>query len=213
MINTTDVKPLSEAISDPILKAYKAGGYGLVFVFTGTLMLLVTLFVERGIFSFILAVLGTIMILAVLYLFYFQDIKKLKDLHTSMQQNQELIDTVQATAIQMTDLAYDLQALSFKYADEVAEIITLIRENIHRVTTLPMISDIPGIEIVSKVADNTYIVRAEDLSKSIVTTTVTAKSVIEDIKTALVNSDPALLNKYLAQIQELDLIAKGLLQK
>jgi hypothetical protein len=48
-MSAENVKPLSEAISSPILKAYKAGGYGLVFVFIGTL------FVERGIFSYLIA--------------------------------------------------------------------------------------------------------------------------------------------------------------
>lgn len=58
------------------------------------------------------------MILTVLYLFYFQDIKKLKELHTSIRQNQALVDKVQATAIQMTDLAYVAQALTFKSANK-----------------------------------------------------------------------------------------------
>lgn len=62
-------------------------------------------------------------------------------------------------------------------------------------------------------AYNKYVVKAEDLSKSTVMTTVSAKSVIEDVKTALVNSDPALLKKYLIQVQELDPRAKDLLQK
>lgn len=204
MKSTSAIKPLSEAISGPIIKAYRAGGFGLVFVFIGTLLLLVALFFGGGLIGDVIGILGCLMILTVLYLFYFQSIKPLKDINERIQRNQELIDTVQETAIQMTDLAYDLQALAFKHADEVAHLITQSRQ------TLQMLSNVPGI---GKLADNKYVVKAEDLSASIVKTTGSAKSTIEDIKTALVESNPALLKKYLKQVEELDLMTKELLKK
>jgi hypothetical protein len=36
MNEVPDIKPLSEALLEPFVKAYKVGGYGLVFVFAGT---------------------------------------------------------------------------------------------------------------------------------------------------------------------------------
>jgi hypothetical protein len=47
-----------------------------------------------------------------------------------------------------------------------------------------MLSIIPGVEQINKIADNRYVLKAENLSKSIVLTTTTVKTVIEDIKTA-----------------------------
>lgn len=76
-----EVKRLSEAISAPIIDSYKAGGLGLVFAFLGTLLLIIALFSEKGVYGYICGILGSLMILAVLYLFYFRDIKKLKNIN------------------------------------------------------------------------------------------------------------------------------------
>jgi hypothetical protein len=65
-----------------------------------------------------------------------------------------------------------------------------------------LLSSIPGIEQISKIADNRYVVKAEDLSKSIVSTTATAKTVIENVKTALVQSDPTQLQEVFGSTQE-----------
>ena len=48
MQKTTYIKPLSDAIASPIMKAYKAGGFGLVLIFVGTLLLLATMFFGQG---------------------------------------------------------------------------------------------------------------------------------------------------------------------
>jgi type II secretory pathway component PulJ len=213
MNKVPDMKPLSEALSEPLVKAYKVGGYGLVFVFAGTMLLLVALFFGEGILRYFVGMLGALMILAVLGLFYFQDIKKLVDVNRNIQKNQELINTVQETAIQMTDLAYTLQALAFKNADELATALTQVRSSAKDITAIPLLSNIPGVEQISKIADNCYVVKAEDLSKSIVSTTATAKTVIEDVKTALVQSDPTQLKKYLDRLKRMDLEAKRLLEK
>jgi hypothetical protein len=69
------------------------------------------------------------------------------------------------------------------------------------------------VEQISKIADNRYVVKAEDLSKSIVSTTATTKTIIEDVKTALVQSDPTQLKRYLDRLKRMDLEAKRLLEK
>jgi len=213
MNKVPDIKPLSEALSEPLVKAYKVGGYGLVFVFAGTMLLLVALFFGEGILRYFVGVLGALMILAVLGLFYFQDIKKLVDANKNIQKNQELIDTVQETAIQMTDLAYTLQALAFKNADEIATVLTQVRSRVKDVAAIPLLSNIPGVEQIGKIVDNRYVVKAEDLSKSIVATTATTKTVIEDVKTALIQSNPIQLKKYLDSLKRMDIAAKKLLEK
>lgn len=197
------VKNLSEAISAPIIDSYKAGGLGLVFAFLGTLLLLIALFSGKGVYGYIFGILGSLMILAVLCLFYFRDIKKLKDINDSIEKNKELIDNVQEAAIQMTDLAYGLQSLAFKHANEIASMLTLIRQKLKEFRSIPLVSNIPGVDKVCELAENQYVLKAEDLSALIVKTTSAAKSTIEDIKISLVESDPKLLKKYLNQIEEM----------
>lgn len=169
--------PNIQALSAPIVKAYKAGGYGLVFVFVGTMLLLLALFFGKGALGYVVGVVGAFMILAVLGLFYIQDIKKLRDVNNTIRRNQEPIDTVQETAIQMTDLAYTLQALAFKNAEEIAVAVTQVRKTVKDATAIPVLSNIPGIERIVRITDNDFIVRADDLSKSIVATTIATKAV------------------------------------
>lgn len=212
MKEVQDMKPLSEALLEPLVNAHKVGIYGLAFGLVGTMLLVATLFLEERILRYLIGALGASIILMALGLFYFQTTKKLIDVNRSIQKKQELINTVQETAIQMTDLAYTIQALAFKNANELATAITQVRNSIKDVTVLPVLSKIPGVEQINKIADNRYVVKAEDLSKSIVATTVTAKVVIEDVKTALIQSDLVQLKKYFAQLKKIDVEAKGLLE-
>jgi uncharacterized membrane protein YcjF (UPF0283 family) len=145
--NTSEIIPLSDAISSPIIKAYKAGGLGLTFIFIGTFLLLAALFFHQGSWiSYLSATLGTLMILAVLYLFYIKDIRQLQELSQKINRNKELIDTIQKAAIEMTDLSYELQALAFKYSNEVASELSQIRPIVREIKDLPLISHLPGID-------------------------------------------------------------------
>jgi hypothetical protein len=213
MASHSDVKPLADAIAIPILKAYKAGGLGLVFVFTGTFLLLVALFFGAGVSRYIVAVVGTCMIFLVLVFFYLQDIRKLQQAHERIEYNRDLVNTIQQTAIEMTDLAYTLQALAFKHADEVTLLLDTFRELLQNVEAIPLVSSMPGMYRLVRLADHPYVMKAEHLSSAIVNTTEAAKVVIEDLRNALIKSDPTLLRKYLAEIQEIEIKTKALLSE
>jgi hypothetical protein len=212
MVRRADVKPLAEVIGAPIFKAYKAGGVGLVLVCMGTLLLLAALFWGAGTLRYLLATVGTCLVLFVLVLFYFQDIHKLKQASESIESNRDLVDAIQQTAIDMTDLAYSLQSLAVRQADEVTFLINTFRERLrsHNATSHNT-SSIPGIERMLEFTDNLYIVQAENHSASIVITTESAKVIIEDIRNALIESNPTLLKRYLADLQELDTKTQALL--
>lgn len=201
------VKSFSQALSGPLVTAYKTGLYGLVSIFGGTILLFLTLFFGEGIFRYIVGGIGAFTILAVLVLFYF----KLVGIIKHIRKSEELFHTVQETAIYMTDFAYTLQAVAYKNAEEVSTTITQLRATVEDVTSMPFVSSIPGVEQIGNIADNPHVVRAEDLSKSVVATTVTAKTVIEEVKTALTESDTAQLQKYLGQLKNIELQVKGLL--
>ncbi|MGD1910670.1 MAG: hypothetical protein ACFB2X_07395 [Rivularia sp. (in: cyanobacteria)] len=201
------VKSLPPAISGPLVKAYNAGVYGLIFILGGTILLLFTSFFAEGILRYILGSIGAFTILAFIVLLYF----KLAGIIKHIGKIGELFNTVQETAIYMTDFAYTLQAVAYKNAEEVSTTITQVRSTIEDVTSMPLLSSIPGVEQIGNIADNPHVVRAEDLSKSVVATTVTAKTVIEEVKTALTQSDTAQLQKYLGQLKNIELQVKGLL--
>ena len=210
---SNEIKPLSQAISDPLIKTYKAGGLVLSIAFIGTFLLLAPMFLGKSIHGYIAGSLGGLMLFAVLFFFYFHDIKKLKDVHDKIKDNKELIDTVQESAIRMTDLSYELQALAFKHADEIASLIALLRNNVRELRALPLISSIPGIDKVSELSENQYVIKAEDLSTAIVETTLKTKTIIKDIKKSLIESDAAPLKKYLKQLDMIEEKLQDLLKK
>lgn len=208
-----EIKPLSQAISDPLIKTYKAGGLVLSIAFLGTFLLLAPMFLGKSIQGYIAGSLGGLMLFAVLFFFYFHDIKKLKDVHDKIKDNKELIDTVQKSAIRMTDLSYELQALAFKHADAISSLIALLRNYMRELKALPLISSIPGIDKVSELSENQYVIKAEDLSTAIVDATLKTKTIIKDIKKSLIESDAAPLKKYLEQLDMIEEKLQDLLKK
>lgn len=206
------IKPLSEALSGGIERMYTLGGYGLVFTFTGTLCLVVANVLERSVISFVLAAVGALMVLAVLVLFYVKEIRPMQRAHGAVEANAELVDTVQATALEMTALADHLQALAFKYASEISSLITESRAWLQELSELGPVQALPPVKrLVSRVADNAHAERADDLSAAIVQVTEAAQTTIKDVERALATSDPSALRDYLVQIKALDSKVKGAL--
>jgi hypothetical protein len=136
---------------------------------------------------YLLAGVGILLIFPVLILFYFRDIKKLSQINKSIKHNKNMIDTVQNTAIEMTELANNLQALAFKYANEVSDIITSVHSYVQMTTDIrntvkdalhnALLVKVPGVAQLKKVVDNEQIdviankvSLGNDLSQSIVTT-------------------------------------------
>lgn len=193
-IAPSQARNLSEAIFAPVNRAYKLGGLGLAFLSLGAFMMLsVALVVDQPtLLSGVVAVSGFVLVMATCALFYVKDIRPMFRLQRNIHENKELIDAVQKTAIEMTEMASDLQALLFKHADQIASIIHMLRPKIH---AIPMLG--PSL------ANHQLLNRAEDLSATIVHATKRAKSVIADVEAALVNSDPSNLKIYLGELHEL----------
>jgi hypothetical protein len=193
-IAPTQARSLSEAIFAPVNRAYKLGGLGLSFLSLGAFMMVSVALVvdEPTLLSGVVAVSGFVLVMATCALFYVKDIRPMFRLQRNIQENKELIDAVQKTAIEMTEMASDLQALLFKHADRIASIIQMLRPKIH---AIPMLG--PSL------ANHPLLTSAEDLSATIVHATKRAKSVIADVEAALVNSDPSSLKIYLGELHEL----------
>jgi hypothetical protein len=190
MSELSKLEPLSNAVATPIERAYRAGGLVLGLLTLGAILMLAPyLFGNRDLVSYVVLGLGAALILSVVVYFYVIEMPKLRVVRNKIRENEELVDTVQQTAIEATQLALHLQALAFKHADQVARIIQTVR---------PMMKSLP---LVGKYADNPALVRAQDLSASIVDTTRTLNEIVGDIQSALIASDAGDLKKYLARLE------------
>jgi hypothetical protein len=185
------VKSLSDTIMEPITKAYRVGGFGLAFLLLGALLMLTATLIARGVLSYFLGGAGLVLILLPCYFFYQKEVRPISQAHKAVLENKDMIDAVQATALSMTELTLSLEALAFKHADQVVKALDVAR---------PQIRALP---LVGQLADQPALVRADRLSRVIVSTTVSVKEVVTDLRIALISSDPRPLRRHLKNVQDL----------
>jgi hypothetical protein len=198
----TPIKALSEALYGSANQAYTASGFGLSFLISGAL-LMVTAFLwpTKRMISYTMMFIGSALIFFTCIIFYLRNVKPLLNIRNNIQQNKELIDTVQKSALEMTELASNLQSLAFKHADQAANFIKIVR---------PQIRILP---VVGKLADSDIFNKTDILSSSIVNYTIRAKQIISDIEQALITSNPENLKKYLLELKILRTDMQNFLRK
>jgi hypothetical protein len=193
------VKLLSDAIIEPITKAYRVGGFGLAFLLLGAIMILLGALISLGDFVYPLAFAGLLLIIIPCYFFYAREIRPVSAAKKLTAQNREMIDTVQATAIEITNLTLVLQALAFKHAGQIVEALEVAR---------PQIRAIP---VIGGAVDSRLLGKTDELARTIVSTTGTIQGVVENIQEALVNSDAKRLRKYLEEVRQMEAQVKSVL--
>jgi uncharacterized membrane protein YciS (DUF1049 family) len=105
-----EVKSLSDAVMEPITKAYRVGGFGLAFLLLGALMMLAATFVSASTLSYSLVIAGFILVVLPCYFFYVKEIRPISRVQETVGRNAEMIDAVQETAMSMTELTLELQS-------------------------------------------------------------------------------------------------------
>src|SRR5579864_4833794 len=187
---TSDFKRFSDAISDPLIKAYRAGGFGLALLTIGAIFML-TAFFWNGptVIRYIVLIIGALLTFFVLAYVYFKEFPRVRRARASVTANKEMIDAIQQSAIELTGIASDLQALAFKNANQIAEFITVAR---------PLIRKIP---LLGQAADSEAIAQVEGLTRLIVTSTQNARQVIADLQQALIEANPKYLKAHLEDLR------------
>jgi hypothetical protein len=186
-----DFKPFSDAISEPLRKAYVAGGFGLTLLTLGAILMLTAFFwQQQGLVRYVILGTGLALVLFTLAYVYLKELRRLSKMQTSVKQNKEMLDAIQLTAVELTELVFDLQSLAFKHASEVSQILASVR---------PFLRHVP---LLSKVAESEEMNKAENLAQAIVDGTQKTRKVILDIKQALVESKPSYLKEYVRDLQK-----------
>ena len=186
-----DFKPLSDAISEPLRKAYVAGGFGLALLTLGAALMLTAFFwQQQGPVRYVILATGLVLVLFTLAYVYLKELRRLSKVQASVKSNKEMLDTIQLTAVELTELVFDLQSLAFKHAAEASQILASIR---------PFLRSLP---LLSKVAESEAMNSAETLAQAIVDGTQKTKRVILDIKQALIESNSSHLTDYVQELQK-----------
>lgn len=187
---TSEFKRFSDAISDPLIKAYRAGGFGLALLTVGAILMLTAFFWNGpAVIRYIVLLIGAVLTFFVLAYVYFKEFPRVRRASASVAANKDMIDAIQQSAIELTGIASDLQALAFKNANQIAEVLTLAR---------PLIRKIP---LLGQAADSETMAKAEGLSRLIVTSTQNARQLIADLQQALVEANPKYLRAHLEDLK------------
>jgi hypothetical protein len=186
------IKPLSDAIIEPITKAYRVGGFGLAFLLLGAIMILLGVLISVRDFAYPLAFVGLLLIVIPCYFFYIKEIRPISAARKSTERNREMVDTVQAAAIELTALTLELQALAFKHAEQIVEVLHIAR---------PQIKAIP---VVGSSIDSRLLGKPDELARTIVSATGAVRGVVENIQEALIYSDASRLREYLRDVKRME---------
>jgi hypothetical protein len=129
-------RQLSDALSEPLIKAYRIGGFGLAFLILGAIFLAASVATPRGPLSYLIALVGFLLILIPCYFFYVKEIRPIASAKKGVQQNAELVNSVQEAGVKMTLAAKDIQAIALRYAGEFAELMGTVRPQLSRIPPL-----------------------------------------------------------------------------
>jgi hypothetical protein len=196
----TGLRPLSDALSEPLTKAYRVGGFGLAFLVLGAIFLATSAVSSRGALSYLVAAVGLLLVAVPCYFFYVKEIRPIASVQRQVKRNEELLNLIQEAAYKMTLTAYELQLLASRYADDVTAVLRVAR---------PAMARIP---LLARIAESSAFEQADWLGNNVVTLTGRSEQVIQDLKRALVDADPSALKKYLGELENLRGELKELLQ-
>lgn len=109
------IKPLSDAVSETVIKAYKAGGFALAILKLGAFLMLLAFFLRQpGPVRFIVLGVGVALEFFTLFYAYVKELRRLVSGQGPLGRNKEMLDAIQKIGLELTELVLDLQALAFK---------------------------------------------------------------------------------------------------
>jgi predicted transcriptional regulator len=185
------VKNLSDAVFGPVNTAYQVGGLALAFLSLGAFVMLAAFFLPgNDNVRYVVVFTGLGLIAMVGTFFYSRQLSPLFKVRKSIRENSELIDAVQATAIELTQLTSDLQKLAFLHAEEVAEALEKIR---------PVVKQVPFL---GAIAESKLMSQADRFAGTITEYSDRTERIVSDLRKAITESNPSLLKTYLSDLQQ-----------
>jgi hypothetical protein len=182
----TEVARLSEFLGKPLETLYKVGGLVLVFVFIGFFSMLVGYLYESHLSSWLFIIGASITFFCIALFGYGQVYIPAKG-QQLIRENEDLIDTVQEVAINLTDTISALQSFMFKHSEQVATILE---------TAAPFLANLPLVCALD-------FSRAQNVNRFIVETTERSREVVDDVRKALVTCDASKLKEYASELETL----------
>jgi hypothetical protein len=201
----TEIEPvaplqrLSDAMAAPLLKVYRAGGYGLTLLWLGAVFLVGANLVAGTFGKVVLTVVGAAAIAVPGYLFYVKEVRPVGLARQAVEGNRELIDQMQAAALSMSQIGLTMQALIYKHAVSVDALLTTSRKQLRGIP----------LPAVKALAERPAISNAHSFAAAVLATSERLESVLSALNEAITTSDATALRE---QLRDLDTVRAELRQ-
>jgi hypothetical protein len=182
------IVPISGALAKPMEDLFRAGGFALSFGFAGLALMIIAVF-SAGQLQIPLFVIGTLLTFACLAFFLYTSLRARSTVQR-VSEDLPLLDALQRTALQATELASVTQSFAFKHLEKIQTTIA---------TVAPMIESLP---VVGPAARRAGLTNAAKLSEAIVVATDGAKATVLELQGAIRKGDIREIAKYGKQLEE-----------
>jgi hypothetical protein len=191
-----DPKRFSESFAATLTKLYKVGGLALVFVFIGSLTMIVA-HLHGGSLSPWLFATGAVITLICLATFVYFQIKGPGRALALAHENKALLDSLQDVALESTRAVGAVQAYAFKHIEKVDQVLQALS---------PLLLSIPPLK---KKLEELGLADARNTSKAVVDSIVGLEHLITQLEEALEQADAS---KFKAISQDLEALTRNLRQ-
>jgi len=197
----TVARPLADALSSPLVDAYRVGGFGLAFLLLGSAMLSGAGLTDTSLVSYILVVAGLILILIPCYFFYIKEVRPIGRARQAVARNEEIINEMQRAAMSTTQLGLMLQAVVYKHSKDVNAVLRTTRAQLRRIP----------VPFVSGLADQPALTSADTLAQGVLELSEKTEGILGEINSAILESDPTRLKKYVGELEHIKTGIRALL--
>jgi hypothetical protein len=185
------IQRLSDAMAAPLLKVYRAGGYGLTLLWLGAVFLMAANLVAGTFGKVVLSTVGALAIAVPGYLFYVKEIRPVGLARQAVEGNRELIDEMQDVALSMSQIGLTMQALIYKHAASVDALLTTSRGQLRAIP----------IPAVKALAERPAISNAHSFATAVLATSERLESVLSALNEAITTSDATRLRQQLRDLE------------
>lgn len=171
-----EMTKFSDNLAVSIEKLYRAGGFALVFIFIGILAMLTGHFFGGPLSNWIFGI-GALLNIVCLGFFLYVQLSGPIKARQAIQENKEMMDSIQEIALELTRTSSLLQSFMFKHIKQVDQILD---------TAVPILVKIP---FVGEKLDDLGISDARNTSDLVVDFTIQAEKIIKEVERALTTGD------------------------
>lgn len=176
------IVPISGSLAKPMEDLFRAGGFALSFGFAGLVLMIIAVFSD-GQLQIPLFVIGALLTFACLAFFLYTSLRTRSTVQR-FAEDLPLLDALQCTALQATELASVTQSFAFKHLEKIHATIS---------TVAPMIESLP---VVGPAAKRAGLTNAAKLSEAIIDATDGTKAVVLELQGAIRKGDIQEISRY-----------------